>query len=466
MIIFQNPGLIDMMAVKTMGVNVKVQPGAFGQFGTGLKFSIATILRGGGSIVIYRGLKAHHFTVQPTKIRGETFDIVCLDGVDIGFTTQLGASWEPWMVLRELGCNALDEAGRFWKHDEPGAQADPHQPHDSQRVPKSAGQGGKTTIVVEWDALDGAYALREKLFLEGEPFYNDTHIRVLPGTSQYVYYRGIRAYKLDKPSVHTYDVLDAQVLTEDRTLASIYAVNTRIAVAILAMTNEQAIRDVITSGEGYHEARVDLADRDWIKPTKEFLTTVASAREAGEKVLDSAIKVLRRYMRRTASSRVVETFTEKYRDRLQFTLDSLANVGIAFAEKQNIVEVPGEHMGDVMSSVEEGIIYISRDLVSDGDPLVIAGELIKRWVDLKQVWSADDAVAVLSPVLINNIDAFKRFQIVERTLIEDERAAQEEPEEAERSMSVADALLISMDMPGEEYPARPSEMLPDLPFGD
>jgi hypothetical protein len=449
MIIFQNLGLIDMMAVKTMGVNVKVQPGAFGQFGTGLKFSIATILRGGGSIVIYRGLKAHRFTVQPTKIRGETFDIVCLDGVDIGFTTQLGANWEPWMVLRELGCNALDEAGQFWLATD-----------ENCRRTKRAKY---TTIVVEWDALDGAYAMREKLFLEGEPFYNDTHIRVLPGTSQYVYYRGIRAYKLDKPSVHTYDVLDAQTLTEDRTLASIYAVNTRIAVAILAMTNEQAIRDVITCGEGYHEARVDLADRDWIKPTKEFLTTVASAREAGQKVLDSAIKVLRRYMRRTASSRVVESFTEKYRDRLQFTLDSLANVGITFAEKQNIVEVPGEHMGDVMSSVEEGIIYISRDLVSDGDPLVIAGELIKRWVDLKQVWSADDAVALLSPILIQNIDAFKRFQIVEKTLLADE---QEEPEEEERRHSVADALLTSMDVRGEEYPARPSEMLPDLPFGD
>ena len=228
------------------------------------------------------------------------------------------------------------------------------------------------------------------------------------------------------------------------------------------MTNEQAIRDVVTAGEGYHEARVDLADKDWIKPTKEFLATVASAREAGDKVMESAIKVLRRYMRRTASGRVISSYTEKYRDRLQFTLDSLSNIGIAFDEKQQIVEVAPEHMGDVQSSVEEGVIYISSDLVGDGDPLVIAAELIKRWVDVKQVWSADDAVALLSPILINNIDAFKRFQIIENTLLEDERAERGD-EQAERSMSVADALLIAMDVKGEEYPVRPSELIPPPP---
>jgi hypothetical protein len=381
------------------------------------------------------------------------FDIVCLDGEDIGFTTQLGARWEPWMVLRELGCNALDEAGQFWLATDENC--------------RNTKRAKYTTIVVEWAALDDAYAMRDKLFLEGSPIYADDHIRVLPGTSQFLYYRGIRAYKLDKPSVLTYDVLDAQTLTEDRTLASIYAANTRIATAILSMTHEQALRDVVTSGDGYHESRVNLAEREWAKPTKEFLTVVATAREAGDKVLDSAVNVLRKYMRKTRSSKVIETFTEKYHDRLQFTLDTLDSVGIKFSQAQHIVEVSSDAMGDVLSSVEEGIIYISSDLVKEGNPLVIAEELIKRWVDVKQVWSADDAVALLAPLLIQNIKEFKRFEIIENTLLADERSAlEEEPEEEERRHSVADALLISMDVPGEEYPARPSEMLPDLPFGD
>lgn len=459
MIIFQNPGLIDLMAVKTMGVNVKVTPGAFGQFGTGLKFAVATILRGGGSITIYRGVKAHRFTLQPTDIRGESFDVVCLDGESIGFTTQLGKNWEPWMVLRELGCNALDEAGHFWLASPDGNTVDPHRENKPKRG-SDRGTKTKTTIAVEWPALDDAYAMRDKLFLEGEAIYADEHIRVLPGTSQFLYYRGIRAYKLDKPSVLTYDVMDTQVLTEDRTLASIYAANSRIADALLKMTNEQALNDVVTCGEGYHEQRVNLAERDWIKPSKEFLTTVASARERGDKMLESAVAVLRKYMRRTRSSSVVASYTEKYRDRLQFALDSLDEVGITFTSRQHIVEVPGDHMGDALSSVEDGIIYISSDLVSEGNPLVIAEELIKRWVDLKQVWTADDAVRLLAPLLINNVQAFKKFRIVESTLLRDEQEAyqtyEEEPE-GNRG-SVADALLTTMDVRGEEVPLKPSEL--------
>jgi len=45
MLIFSNPGLIDIDAVTTLGVSVK-QPGSFGRFGTGLKFAVAEVRSG------------------------------------------------------------------------------------------------------------------------------------------------------------------------------------------------------------------------------------------------------------------------------------------------------------------------------------------------------------------------------------------------------------------------------------
>ena len=83
MLIFRNPGLIDLEAVRTLGVSVKL-PGSFGRFGTGLKFAIARILRGGGSITIYRGLEAHTLGTVDREVRGETFQIVTLDGEPMG----------------------------------------------------------------------------------------------------------------------------------------------------------------------------------------------------------------------------------------------------------------------------------------------------------------------------------------------------------------------------------------------
>ena len=46
MIVFHNPGLIDLDAIRLMGASVKL-PDSFGRFGTGFKYGLATVLRGG-----------------------------------------------------------------------------------------------------------------------------------------------------------------------------------------------------------------------------------------------------------------------------------------------------------------------------------------------------------------------------------------------------------------------------------
>src|SRR5690606_17354524 len=111
MLIFSNPGLIDETAITTIAVNAKTGNNPIGVFGTGLKYAIAIILRLGGRVTIYRGLKKLEFGIKTKTIRGKEFDIITMNGRQLGFTTHLGHHWQPWMAYRELWSNARDEEG-------------------------------------------------------------------------------------------------------------------------------------------------------------------------------------------------------------------------------------------------------------------------------------------------------------------------------------------------------------------
>src|SRR5690606_21178629 len=99
-----------------LGINVKDGDNPIGHFGTGLKIAIASILRMGGAITIYRGMDRYEFDTIGVVVRGKGFDLVGLsingaEQTELGFTTELGKNWEPWMVMRELESNCRDEAG-------------------------------------------------------------------------------------------------------------------------------------------------------------------------------------------------------------------------------------------------------------------------------------------------------------------------------------------------------------------
>ena len=104
MIVFENEGEIDPRLVMLIGVNVKESASAIGFFGTGLKYAVACLTRWGEEICIQSGTAEFTFSVEDTEIRGRNFGIIhmCskIDRAALGFTTELGKRWEPWMVYR------------------------------------------------------------------------------------------------------------------------------------------------------------------------------------------------------------------------------------------------------------------------------------------------------------------------------------------------------------------------------
>src|SRR5690606_10852315 len=64
------------------------------------------------------GTDVYLFSSVQKNIRGKVFDIVTMQEPslsapprELGFTTDLGPHWEPWMYIRELWSNMKDEGG-------------------------------------------------------------------------------------------------------------------------------------------------------------------------------------------------------------------------------------------------------------------------------------------------------------------------------------------------------------------
>lgn len=257
MIVFQNPGLIDMAAVTTMGVSVKETDSPIGFFGTGLKFAIATVLRMGEAITIFRGQERFEFTAEPATIRGEEFSIVHMNGQPLGFTTMLGRTWEPWMAFRELASNCRDEGGEYW-HATACSSAD-----------------DKTTIYVTGDALRQAFMDRESILLEGTPLYADDQIEIFDGPSPFVFYRGVRIHTSPTPTALRYNIKSVLELTEDRTAKSAFSVHLRIEQALPRITDETLMRRLLTAGDGFLEHALDF--ESWCaSPSEEYTRAVTS----------------------------------------------------------------------------------------------------------------------------------------------------------------------------------------------
>lgn len=260
MIVFTNPGLIDTDAAFTMGVNVKEGSNPIGHFGTGLKFALATLLRNDGKITIWRGTERIDITGKPKDIRGKQFNMVCANNEQLGFTTELGKGWEPWMAFRELACNALDENGRYYSTM---GQVEP--------------EAETTHIVVQGGGIDKAYHERGGILAEGEPIYADERFEVRPGETNFIYYRGVRVGKMPMRMTHHYNILQPIELTEDRTYKWEFEITGALGRAFAKCDHKEILDRALKCGEGYVEHHISIPSHE--THSEKFKEVAATLRE-------------------------------------------------------------------------------------------------------------------------------------------------------------------------------------------
>ena len=234
MLIFKTPGHADIHAFITLGVNAKIGANSIGVFGTGIKYAIAVILRLGGEVTVYIGKKKYKFGLKAKTIRGKEFKLVTMNDRPIGFTSALGAHWQPWMAYRELWSNTKDEDGAVFCHSDIASP-----------VTNSEPERNTTTIVVQCAALEEVHGQRHTVVLTTGPLLTLTDLEVHPGPSNFLFYKGIRVYELKKPSKYTYNLTKDWQLTEDRTLLYPFMVDGTLVRNFVQATHPTFIRDLL-----------------------------------------------------------------------------------------------------------------------------------------------------------------------------------------------------------------------------
>lgn len=250
-IYFCNAEPINLLALEVMGLNVKEGESPIGFFGTGLKYAIATLLRTGHSITITR--RHPHgvddritFTTKMASMRGKEFAQVCMqidDGImrtskDLGFTTELGKNWLPWMAFRELHSNVLDERGITQRH---------------APLPKEWG----TVIAVDGAGIEQAWLNRDEIFIDKDrkPLASCRQARadIYEGESKYVFYRGIRALEANGKLMFTYNINTQMTLTEDRTIASTWLAAEWIGQSVQMLRDKRILERILFAPQGSFE---------------------------------------------------------------------------------------------------------------------------------------------------------------------------------------------------------------------
>lgn len=195
----QNDGELDIRLVALMGGTTKSNDKfKIGQFGTGLKYTLAFLFRNNLFFKIFVGNNEVKVHTEKEEIRGEMFEIICINGHRTSITTKMGEDWLAWMIVRELWCNALDEGGAIKDETE-----------------NTSGSEGKTTFFIQIDRqVQDVIKNWNKYFIHGQvPIWGNETYKLYPaGDHLTIYKNGVLIHEaLHYKSVFSYDIGDASI---------------------------------------------------------------------------------------------------------------------------------------------------------------------------------------------------------------------------------------------------------------
>jgi len=285
-ILIQNEGEIETNSFELIGASTKRgESGKIGFFGSGLKYSIAYMMRKGIDFKVFSGENELVFSTTPETLKDKTFDRICINGKPTSYTVTMGPTWkEDWFVLREIYCNALDEVGcQIIK------STDIVQP-----------SLGKTRIYIELtQTLESVITNWDRYFSdERTPIFDcpkvytsnfgnedgigqviNQSVKVYSGKYGVVYRRGINVFEREM-LLYDYE-FDFVNINEDRTAKSAIFLDYPIADMIGQLVNEEWVKSIFRSAQDdalpfeYYSITHNTPDsgysEKWIKFSKDNL---------------------------------------------------------------------------------------------------------------------------------------------------------------------------------------------------
>lgn len=201
----QNKGLLDVKLIPLMGGTTKKNDQfKIGQFGTGLKYALAFLVRNNIQFKIFVGANEVPITSTIEEIAGQTFTIIYINGERTSITAQMGLDWNHWMIIREIWCNALDEGGAERKVV------------DLLGI-RESNLEENTTFYIEYN-IEFAKIWQDwsKYFVQDfEPLYENSLYAIYPSSSKLkIYKQGVLIHEEDqntRNSVFNYDIKNASI---------------------------------------------------------------------------------------------------------------------------------------------------------------------------------------------------------------------------------------------------------------
>lgn len=259
---FINKSVLDKRAFTIMGMSAKCNDNPIGQFGTGLKYSIAGILRLGGLIEIQTSEGIYNFGTKPASLRDKNFNVVTCNGEELSYTTDHGKNWEPWQFYRELYSNMLDEQGSCYAGD------------DFCPVVNEIG----TKITVVCPEVFEAYQNHNLYFsTERTPICEVEGLKIFQRISENsrIYNKGVcvDGHSIKKSSFD-FEIIDNIDLTEDRGIKYISQTKYRIGLGISLLTNKKLITALFRENGKENIEFNRYYYNNNCKPSEEFLDVV------------------------------------------------------------------------------------------------------------------------------------------------------------------------------------------------
>ena len=293
-VVHVTPGLLDIRAFTILGLHAKPKTNApIGKFGSGLKYAVAALLRLGCKVQVFIGETEYEFYTKLSDFRGGEFSQLMMKKrhpsllswrghTTLPFTTEFGKFWKPWQAYRELESNTRDEGGETF--------------FDVVVPARNWAKPDTTTIVVSGEPYEEAYRNRDQVFLpealtkrEG-----DENVQVFNEPSKHLYWRGIRIYDLDKPTIYTYNILSDIEITEDRTLKYMFQAHQAIAAFVAKSKDERFINAVVSAKDGQFEAKLDF-DYAYTSPSAQFNEVMRKKRSRGSYVSSASLSYYTKY---------------------------------------------------------------------------------------------------------------------------------------------------------------------------
>ena len=258
-ILIENKGEINAEALILMGGSSKTQKEGFiGKWGSGNKYSIATLLRNNINFKIFSGDREIKIETEKVDFRGISLEKIIIDNRETSLTTNMGHDWLTWFAIREMLSNSIDEGEHniVMSTDEVNSRSGYTRIYIEHNLEIQ-------NVIDEWDN----YFTSDRV----DTIYEKGQDRIFPNLHKEEYIlmfrKGIRCYEGAVKSLYHYDLSKFEI-NESRVISNDYSAKRDITVFLNNCSNETVILNILKNAAKGKYYEGNLSWESWMLPLR------------------------------------------------------------------------------------------------------------------------------------------------------------------------------------------------------